>query len=118
MTEDKSKRRPIIDPLIMILKSRRVIIALVSLLVGSVILIAPELQLVHQELLTLVLALALILIGGLSIEDAVIAARQIPVENDVRELVEAAMDAIVDEAFDEMEKTLWYDGQTRINQPE
>ncbi len=57
--ENKTKRRVLIDPLLMVLKSRRVIIALVSLLVGMLVLAVPQLEALHSELLVLVVSLAL-----------------------------------------------------------
>jgi len=107
--DNKDQRRVLIDPLLMILKSRRVLIALVSLIMGVVIMVVPQLAAFHSEILTLVLALALTLIGGLSIEDAAHAARQAPTETDIHQQVEAAMDAIIDAAFDEMEQNFWYE---------
>jgi hypothetical protein len=72
---NKGARRPIIDPLLLVLRSRRVLIALAALLVGMLVMWIPVLGAVQGELLTLVTALALALIGGLSLEDAAYAVR-------------------------------------------
>ncbi len=96
----KIKRRPIIDPLLLVLRSRRVLIAVTALGVGLVVSLVPQLEAVHTELLVLVLTLALTLIGGYSVEDAAAVSRQQPPTSpdDVQALVKAALIAIVDEA--------------------
>src|SRR5574341_1049753 len=96
---DKSERRPVIDPLLLALKSRRVMVALAALLIGALTQAVPELAAVRGELLTLVVTLALAIIGGYSIEDAATAGREraaLPPE-DIRELVRAVLDGLVDE---------------------
>ena len=76
MNDDKTKRTPVLGPLLLVLKSRRVIIALSALAVGLLLMAVPELEAVRAELLTLVIALALAVIGGYSVEDAAISARK------------------------------------------
>jgi len=76
MLEDKARRRPLVDPLLLALKSRRVLIAMSALVVSILIGLLPGLATVHEELLTVVIALALALIGGYSLEDAALAARR------------------------------------------
>ncbi len=102
---EKSKRMPILDPLLLVLKSRRVLIALAALLVGLLLLAVPQLEPVRGELLTLVITLALALIGGYSVEDAAAAARQTPtppdLESAVREVISAVLDEILAERFEE-----------------
>lgn len=93
---DKSTRRAIIDPLVLLLKSRRVLVAIVSLLVGLLISAVPALAPVYGELLVLLITLALALIGGYSIEDAAVAARQQPTDPDVRDQLQTLLDAILD----------------------
>jgi hypothetical protein len=98
-TDPKSLRSPIIDPIVLALKSRRVIIALSALIVGLLALAIPEVQSVRSEILTLVITLALAVIGGYSIEDAARAGREhatLP-ENDLRELVKDVLTGLVDE---------------------
>ena len=99
MTDDKLKRRPILDPLLMALKSRRVIVALVALLVGILISAIPELAVVRAELLTLLMTLALALIGGYSVEDAARASREAAssVPDDLRDQIKAVLNSLVDE---------------------
>ncbi|MEM9953357.1 MAG: hypothetical protein AAF846_17250 [Chloroflexota bacterium] len=113
---NKDKRRPIIDPVLLLLKSRRVLIALTSLLVSVVVMLMSVLEPLHSELLILVMTLALSLITGLSIEDAVIAARQYPFNSDVRELLDAAADAIIDEILD-VDETWWDEDAVETPQP-
>ncbi|MCC6612892.1 MAG: hypothetical protein IT320_05390 [Anaerolineae bacterium] len=73
---DKSTRTPILDPLLLALRSRRVIIALISVAVALLVAYVPELASVQDALIVLVGTLALALIGGLSWEDAANASRQ------------------------------------------
>lgn len=96
---DKSTRRPLIDPLLLLLKSRRVIVALCALLVGLLTLALPELRPIHTELLALLITLALAVIGGYSLEDAARAGRspQSPAPDDLRDLIkDVLMDVVKD----------------------
>lgn len=99
MTEDKLARRPIIDPLILALKSRRVLVALAALLIGIITVLIPEIEAVRGELLTLLITLALAIIGGYSLEDAARAGRERaehPLE-ELRELVKRVLGEALDE---------------------
>lgn len=116
--ENKANRRVLIDPILMVLKSRRVIIALVSLLVGMLVLAVPQLESLHNELLVLVVSLALALIGGLSVEDAVIAAKQSTSDASIRQQIDEAVDAIIDEMLSEVEKNLWRSGDVENAEPD
>jgi hypothetical protein len=96
---DKSARRPVVDPILLALKSRRVIVALSTLIVGLLTLAVPDLQSVRGEILTLLITLALAIIGGYSIEDAARAGREQasrPPEN-LREAVKDVLVGVVDE---------------------
>ena len=99
MNDEKLRRTPVVGPLALALKSRRVMVALSALLVGLLTLAAPELAAVRGELLALVIALALAVIGGYSLEDAAAAGRDRAAvsEDDVRKLVKDVLDGIVDE---------------------
>lgn len=105
--ENKQERRILIDPIMMVLRSRRVIIAIVSLIVGLLVLYVPQLEALHEELIILLVSLTLALIGGLSLEDAVIASRQVPPRTDIKEQIREVLDVIVDEALVEAEQSLW-----------
>ena len=97
---DKDNRIPILDPLLLALKSRRVIVALVTLLVGLLMLAIPDLIAVRGEILTLLITLALAVIGGYSVEDAARAARQTDsakTDDDLRQLVREVIDGVLDE---------------------
>ncbi|MEQ8673206.1 MAG: hypothetical protein RLP44_28045 [Aggregatilineales bacterium] len=97
---DKDNRIPILDPLLLALKSRRVIVALVTLLVGLLTLAIPDLIAVREEILTLLITLALAVIGGYSVEDAARAARQTDpakTDADLRQLVREVIDGVLDE---------------------
>jgi hypothetical protein len=102
MNTEKNQRRPIIDPLIMALKSRRVIIAICALLVGSVTMLVPQLEAVRAELLMLLITIALAVIGGYSIEDAAHAARgrDTSLDNaDVQQLIRETIERVMDETM-------------------
>jgi len=98
--ENKLERIPIIDPLLLALKSRRVLVALSALLVGLLLLAVPELEAIRGELLTLVISLALAVIGGYSVEDAARAARQSDISPELRDQIKTAVVAIIDELAD------------------
>jgi hypothetical protein len=100
LTTHKSARRPVIDPLILALKSRRVLVALCALLIGLLTLAIPDLQPMRAEILTLLITLALAVIGGYSIEDAARAGREratLP-PTDLRDLLKELLTDLVDEA--------------------
>ena len=99
MSEDKSLRRPVIDPVLLALKSRRVVVALSALIVGLLVLSVPELQPVRGELLTLVITLSLAVIGGYTVEDAAKAGRDrsAAAPDDLRDLIKDLLDGMVDE---------------------
>jgi hypothetical protein len=96
---DKSARRPLIDPLLLALKSRRVLVALCVLIVGLLTLVIPDLKPIHNELLMLLITLALAIIGGYSLEDAARAGRESKNQtpDDLRDLIkEVLMDVVND----------------------
>jgi Na+/proline symporter len=64
------RRIPVLDPILIALRSRRVIIAIISIVVALLVAYAPQLAAVQDALIVLVGTLALALIGGLSWEDA------------------------------------------------
>jgi len=99
---DKDNRIPLIDPILLALKSRRVIVALVTLLVGVLLLAVPELNAVQGELLTLLLTLALTVIGGYSLEDAVRASREVAPMQDTDENLRHLMREVVNAVLDEV----------------
>ena len=115
---DKSKRRPLIDPLLEVLKSRRVLIALASLLVGVLLMAAPELYPLRSEMLFLVVSLALALIGGYSVEDAVSLAKQQPKSEDLKAQIRAVIEAMVEESLIELEQEKWRSGQIEGTGPD
>ena len=102
---DVQNRRALLDPLRLVLRSRRVVIALCALLVGVLVLAVPPLAALRGELLTLLTALALALIGGFSLEDAARAAREsppapLPTPDDLRPLVRDLLDSVLDEMIE------------------
>lgn len=104
-TDPKALRTPIIDPILLALKSRRVIVALAALIVGILALAVPEIQPVRGEILTLVITLALAIIGGYSLEDAARAGRDraaLP-EQDLRDLIKDMLNGLIDETITKQE---------------
>ena len=97
---NKSLRRPVVDPIKEALKSRRVIIAIVTFLAAILTVYVPEWEGLRSELLTIALTLALFLIGGLSIEDAINAARGISIpDQSPEEAARGVLDAVLDETL-------------------
>ncbi len=96
---DKFARRPLIDPLLLALKSRRVLVALCALVVGLLTLAIPDLKSVHGELMTLLITLALAIIGGYSLEDAARAGRETKDQtpDDLRDLIKDVLMDVVNE---------------------
>lgn len=115
---DKSQRRPIIDPLLEVLKSRRVLIALASLLVAVLLMAIPELYPLRGELLVLVISLALALIGGYSVEDAVSLAKQQPKEPLLKEQIRAVIEAMIEESLRELEQQKQHSAQIESRRPD
>jgi uncharacterized protein YebE (UPF0316 family) len=103
MLDNKTQRRPVIDPMLLALKSRRVVVALAALIIGVLSLAVPEVQAVRAELLTLLVTFSLAIIGGYTLEDAVAAGRQRSgqPEEDLRQLIKDVLDSL----FDEMSST-------------
>ena len=105
---DKAARRPLIDPLLLALKSRRVIIALCALVVGLLVMAVPSLESVRGEVLTLLITLSLALIGGYSLEDAAAAgrerARSAQEADELRDLLKDLTGAYIDSVGQEDEE--------------
>lgn len=99
MLKPPPDRLPVLEPLRLLLQSRRVMIALCALVVSLVVLAIPSLAVVQTELLMLVLTLALTLIAGYSLEDAARAARQAAVQppDTVPEQVKTLLNTLIDE---------------------
>ncbi|GAB5492298.1 MAG: hypothetical protein Phog2KO_25130 [Phototrophicaceae bacterium] len=116
--QNKENRRVLIDPILLVLKSRRVIIALVSLVLSIAVLAVPSLEPLHSDLLVLVTSLALILIGGLSVEDAVIASKQGTTDASIREQIDRAVLVILDEMLAEAEANTWASGNIENTEPD
>lgn len=84
------------------LTSRRVLVAISALVVGIITLKVPELTALHDELLVLVISLALMLIGGFSVDEAARIGRdrasQPPQE--LREQIKLLLAELLDEMLD------------------
>lgn len=95
---DKTQRRPLLDPLLLTLKSRRFLTAVTALLVTLLIGQVPQLEPLRGELVTVVVTLALGLIGGYSLEDAAAAVRkQPPPPPELRDLLREIVESLLAE---------------------
>lgn len=64
------KSTAILTPILLLLKSRKVIVSLCALALNLLIAAAPDLASFRGELMTVITGLALALIGGIAYEDA------------------------------------------------
>lgn len=97
--------RMVLGPLAALLRSRKVMVALVSLLVAVLVGLVPELEPVQAELILVITVVAAALIGGTAAEDvarlrseATVKAAQ-PTDTRVREAVNAVLDELLAERF-------------------
>ena len=67
---------PFVTPILLLLKSRKVIVSLCALLLNLLVAAAPDLAPFRGELMTVITGLALALIGGITYEDAARAGRE------------------------------------------
>jgi 4-hydroxybenzoate polyprenyltransferase len=98
---ETKKPTPIVGPLAALLRSRKVMLALVALLAAIVVALIPELQNVEAELIVLITFVASVIIGGTAAEDvaklrsdAVVKAAQ-PTETRIRDAVQAVLDELL-----------------------
>lgn len=61
---------PVLGPLLALLRSRKFLVAVLTLIINVVIAYVPALEAVQTELLSVFTAMAAILIGGIAYEDA------------------------------------------------
>jgi hypothetical protein len=102
MNERELIARSLSERLLRAFTSRRVVMALVTVLIGTLTLAVPELQPLHDELLVIVVSLALVLISGMSAHDAArIGREQAEVAHDqLRERVKLLLSELIDEVLD------------------
>ena len=100
MAEQTNTPASTLTPLARVLRSKRVLVALAVLLVGLLTLLIPELQTVHDELVILIVTLALMLLGGFSIDEAARIAKEQNGHDEerLRELIKE----LLGELFEEM----------------
>ena len=67
---------PLVTPILLLLKSRKVIVSLCALLLNLLAAAVPELASFRGELMTIITGLALALIGGITYEDAARSGRE------------------------------------------
>jgi len=98
MENDKLTRRPLIDPLLMALKSRRVLVALSTLVLAIILTQVPMLAPFGTELLMVLVTLSLALIGGYSLEDSARIARTAAMpQEELRDLLRLLIRSVIDE---------------------
>lgn len=87
---------PVIKPLIALLHSRRFIVALAVVLSLLVVIVRPDLAAYQSTIATVLVVLASVLIGGMTIEDAAKAVSNSPAKLDaaVADGANAALEAI------------------------
>lgn len=89
---------PIIAPFLKLLRSRRFIVAVATLVVSLVIYAVPDLKELRAELTTILVALALALIGGYTLEDTAAAGREAaqqpvkPITDQVKDVISIGID--------------------------
>lgn len=66
---DKNERTPLLDPIIMLLRSRRFVTAVVTVFVSWLVSTAPGLEGSKDTLITAVVTIGGVVIGGFSLED-------------------------------------------------
>ena len=98
MPKKKSQRSRVTQRLLKALKSRQMIIAITTLVVGLLVLAVPDLKPIREELLTLIVTLALAAIGSYAVQETSSSdrQRQMPPE-ELRELIEDVLNEMVDE---------------------
>lgn len=104
MPEDKSERTPIIEPIMLLLKSRRFITAVAGILISLVIFAIPELETMRAEITTIVVTLASVFIVGQSVEDAAAAARANPPEVSIQGNAEIVIDETLSALFNRIDE--------------
>jgi hypothetical protein len=100
MAKKQSQRSHISHRLLRVFKSRQMVIAVSTLVVGLLVVAVPDLKPIREELLTLIITLALAAIGSYTVHETASAERQpyIPRE-ELRELVEDVLSDMVEEAI-------------------
>lgn len=102
--------KPIWTPLVLLLKSRKVIVSLCALLMNLLVTALPALEPYRGELMTVITGLALALIGGIAYEDAARTAKEAAVRSASpdKELLQTLLGDLIDSISEN------YDGQTVI----
>jgi hypothetical protein len=102
--------KPIMTPIALLLKSRKVIVSACALLLNLLVTAVPELEPYRGELMVVITGLALALIGGISYEDAAKTAKEATVRaaKTDKELFQALLGDLIDSVSEN------YDGQTVI----
>lgn len=103
-------RIPILTPLLSLARSRKVLVALVAIIMSLLVAAVPTLEAVRGELFVIFVTLALVLVGGITVEDAVKVGREEstaparPTNDYVRELIEALVDEALGKRADALSK--------------
>jgi hypothetical protein len=71
--ENKNERTPVLDPILMLLKSRRFWVLIIAAIVDVLIAAVPDLSTSRDVLIAAVTAVAGVVVHGFSMEDAALA---------------------------------------------
>jgi hypothetical protein len=105
MAKQKSQHSQTSYRFLRVLKSRQMVIAVSTLIVGLLVLVVPDLKPIREELLTLIITLALAVIGRYTVQDTASSERQKPIpREELRELVEEVLSDMVEEVRPSEEK--------------
>jgi hypothetical protein len=85
------------NPLLNLVRSRKVIIAVATLFISLAVMRLPELASIQEPLLQLIVTLALALIGGITIEDAAKHAKSVAAPETAKKDLEDVVRAIINE---------------------
>ncbi|MDX2140920.1 MAG: hypothetical protein SF123_22745 [Chloroflexota bacterium] len=95
-------RIPLLDPILLMLRSRKVIIAITSIAVSVLVAYVPELRHIQDALIVLIGSLGLALIGGIAWEDAAATGRARagqPLGTPLEEIRKAIIDGLTEAAL-------------------
>jgi hypothetical protein len=105
MSKKKSTRLKARHPVVRVLKSRQMIIALSTFGVGLLVLAIPDLKPIREELLTLIITLALAAIGSYTMQETASTERQDKLQREeIRELVEDVLHDLAEEVNESKER--------------
>ena len=106
--EVKDNRTPVIFPLLNLLRSRKFIVALAAIISSILVSKIPELRPYTAEIMTGIITLGLVLVGGIAFEDALIQGRVEAINTEVDSVgveIKEVLRVALEEKLTESEKT-------------